>query len=59
MLDGVFLEENMLHRFFLLFALCLVLGAQDEINWLDSYPEAVKIAKEKRKPIFVEFRCEA
>ena len=49
----------MLHRFFLLFALCLVLGAQDEINWLDSYPEAVKIAKEKRKPIFVEFRCEA
>lgn len=59
MLDGVFLEENMSHRFALLFALSLVLSAQDEINWLDSYPEAVKIAKEKRKPIFVEFRCEA
>ena len=49
----------MLHRFALLFAISWVLTAQDEVNWLDSYPEAVKIAKEKRKPIFVEFRCEA
>ena len=49
----------MIHRFALLFALAFVLTAQDEINWLDSYPEAVKIAKEKKKPIFVEFRCEA
>ena len=50
----------MIHRIALLFALSLVLAAQDDgINWLDSYPEALKIAKEKRKPIFVEFRCEA
>lgn len=49
----------MLHRFALLFAISWVLTAQDEVNWLDSYPEAVKIAKEKRKPIFLEFRCEA
>ena len=49
----------MIHRFALLFALCFVLHAQDEINWLDSYADAVKIAKEKQKPIFVEFRCEA
>ena len=51
----------MIHRnalFLAAFAFCL--SAQDDgIAWLDSYPEAVKIAKEKRKPIFVEFRCEA
>ncbi len=51
----------MIHRLFLLVVLStLGLCAQDEgINWLDSYPEAVKIAKETKKPIFVEFRCEA
>ncbi len=50
-----------MHRIALLLALfAFSLAAQDEgINWLDSYPEAVKIAKEKKKPIFVEFRCEA
>lgn len=49
----------MIFRFAVLFALSLAMQAQDEVNWLDSYPEALKIAKEKRKPIFVEFRCEA
>ena len=50
----------MIHRIAPLFALSFVLFAQDDgINWLDSYPEARKIAKEKNKPIFVEFRCEA
>ncbi len=49
----------MIHRLAFFLALPFVLPAQDEINWLDSYPEAVKIAKEKRKPIFIEFRCEA
>ena len=40
--------------------LALTLSAQDEgIDWLDSYPAALKIAKETRKPILVEFRCEA
>jgi len=50
----------MIHRIALLLALSFALAAQDEgINWLDSYPEALKIAKEQRKPLFVEFRCEA
>jgi uncharacterized protein YyaL (SSP411 family) len=51
----------MIHRIALLLALfAFCLAAQDDgINWLDSYPDAVKIAKETRKPIFVEFRCEA
>jgi hypothetical protein len=36
------------------------LQAQDgEINWLGDYREALKIAKETRKPILIEFRCEA
>ena len=51
----------MIHRIALFLAIfASMLSAQEEgINWLDSYPEAVKIAKEKKKPIFVEFRCEA
>jgi hypothetical protein len=51
----------MIHRIALLFALfaCFLAAQDDGINWLDSYPEALKIAKEKKMPIFVEFRCEA
>ena len=51
----------MIHRTALFLAIfAFALSAQEEgINWLDSYPEAVKIAKEKKKPILVEFRCEA
>jgi uncharacterized protein YyaL (SSP411 family) len=34
--------------------------AQDNpVEWLGSYREALRQAKETRKPIFVEFRCEA
>lgn len=45
-------------RYILLLA--FTLSAQDEgIDWLDNYPAALKIAKETRKPLFVEFRCEA
>jgi hypothetical protein len=33
--------------------------AQDgEITWVNSYKEAIRVAKETNKPIFVEFRCE-
>jgi hypothetical protein len=31
----------------------------DEINWLGNYREALQQARQSRKPIFVEFRCEA
>ena len=34
--------------------------AQDEaVNWLGDYQEAVRQAKQTRKPLLVEFRCEA
>ena len=33
---------------------------QDEaVNWLGDYQEAVRQAKQSRKPLLVEFRCEA
>jgi len=32
--------------------------AQDEIQWLESYPEALREAQRSQKPIFLEFRCE-
>jgi hypothetical protein len=45
---------------------CLVLGAgvvgaQDDqpLDWLGNYKEALKVARETGKPIFLEFRCEA
>jgi hypothetical protein len=35
-------------------------AAQDDgITWLGNYREALQQARETRKPIFVEFRCEA
>ncbi|MCZ2149568.1 MAG: thioredoxin family protein [Bryobacterales bacterium] len=37
-----------------------LLSAQDEgIPWLDNYKAALQEAKRTRKPIFLEFRCEA
>ena len=34
--------------------------AQDYgVTWLGDYQEALKVARETGKPIFVEFRCEA
>jgi hypothetical protein len=36
------------------------LSAEDNgIAWLGDYREAIRQARETRKPIFVEFRCEA
>ncbi len=40
------------------------LWAQDKnpdetVDWLDNYKQAIKEAKRTRKPIFLEFRCEA
>jgi len=50
--------------FLLACAAALVAGvaeAQDDgtIKWLDNYQEALRQAKQTRKPILVEFRCEA
>lgn len=36
------------------------MAAQDDgVQWLGDYQEALRQAKQTRKPIFVEFRCEA
>ena len=36
------------------------LKAQDDgLNWLGDYREALRLAKQTNKPIFLEFRCEA
>ena len=49
----------------LLFLLSLLpfggsLSAEDNyINWLGDYREALRQARETRRPIFMEFRCEA
>jgi hypothetical protein len=32
---------------------------QQLIDWLNNYPEALKVSKETGKPILLEFRCEA
>jgi hypothetical protein len=32
--------------------------ADEEINWLDNYPAALREAKATGKPIFLEYRCE-
>ena len=34
-------------------------AAPDEIRWLDNYRDAIREARQTRKPIFLEFRCEA
>lgn len=33
-------------------------AADDEIVWLDNYQAALKEARAKGKPIFLEYRCE-
>ena len=36
-----------------------VRGQGYEIHWLGDYREAIRQARQTRKPIFLEFRCEA
>jgi hypothetical protein len=43
----------------LLFCAVTSLHAANEINWLGSYSEGLRVAKETGKPLLVEFRCEA
>ena len=36
----------------------LLAQKDDDINWLGSYDEALRVSRETGKPIFLEFRCE-
>jgi len=36
-----------------------LLAEDNSISWLGDYQEALRQARATRKPIFVEFRCEA
>jgi hypothetical protein len=38
----------------------LPLHTQDDdgLTWIDDYSKALRIAKETKKPLFVEYRCE-
>jgi len=50
----------MLRVFAILFVLSHVLTAQEKyITWHSSYREALAEAAATKKPIFLEFRCEA
>lgn len=35
------------------------LAQDDRIDWISSYSDAIREAKQTHKPIFLEFRCEA
>jgi hypothetical protein len=37
----------------------LAAATDDDINWLGDYREALRQARETKKPLLVEFRCEA
>ena len=30
----------------------------DSVDWLDNYQQALQVAKDTGKPIFLEYRCE-
>jgi len=54
---------RMLKRYFVLSMILAgglaVRGQDDGINWLGNYQEALRLARQTQKPIFLEFRCEA
>lgn len=33
-------------------------GDDEDINWIGDYQQALKLARESGKPIFLEYRCE-
>ena len=53
------IEKFLFLPFILLAALCASRAEDDSINWLGNYQEALRVARETGKPIFLEFRCEA
>ncbi len=48
-----------LYAFAALAALSPLAAEDDGVTWLGDYKEALRIARETGKPIFLEFRCEA
>jgi hypothetical protein len=44
---------------FVAVAACTLPAQDTEITWVDNYQEALRLAKQTHKPIFLEFRCEA
>ena len=38
---------------------CTLAGADQYVEWRTNYQEALQEARQSRKPLFVEFRCEA
>jgi len=53
------IEKHLGLSLLLLSASLAPLRAADEINWLGSYSEGRRVARETGKPLLVEFRCEA
>ena len=49
----------LLLAFFLQFPVFGFQAQNDEITWLGDYKEAIRQSRQTRKPIFIEFRCEA
>ena len=53
-----------MRRIFYPLLLCLAslaaLQAQDAdaVEWLDNYQQALQVARDRGKPIFLEYRCE-
>jgi|GEM_PF-2505854 hypothetical protein len=44
---------------YIVFACAALRAADNSIDWLGNYGEALRLAKQTQKPILVEFRCEA
>ena len=38
---------------------CSIASADQYVEWRTNYQEALQEARQSRKPLFVEFRCEA
>jgi hypothetical protein len=38
---------------------CTTAAADQYVEWRNNYKEALQEARQTRKPLFVEFRCEA
>ena len=51
--------DNRLGLSLLLLFGAVSLRGSDDINWLGSYREGLRVARETGKPLLVEFRCEA
>jgi hypothetical protein len=48
-----------IYALFLLLTGAVAWAQDDSIYWLGNFQEALKVAKQTGKPIFLEYRCEA